>query len=133
MTEDILEENNDLIERITHSPEIEERQELVKELVEGIPLIILKRFEEKKKEMEKIIKSKNTDCVDLEINPEHKDLMYWDEIDKTRIIRSINLETTNEDIKSMIMNDIRVAIGELMRGRDGGEGRTRGSRRSPRV
>lgn len=55
IADDILHENEDLIERIVHGPEIEERRELIHELLENIPLVILKKIEQRKVEMEKLI------------------------------------------------------------------------------
>ena len=115
MTEDILVENEDLIERIAHSPEVEERRKLIKELVESIPMIMLKKIEQKKAEMERLIKEKNTDCVDIDIQPEHKDLLYWDEMDKTRVIKSISFDGINDNVKNIILKDINSAIGMIKR------------------
>ena len=115
MTDDILVENEDLIERIVHSPEIEERRELIKELVESIPIIILKKIEQKKADMEKMIKSKNSDVVNIELQTDNKDLLYWDELDKTRVIKTISLENIEENIKNIILNDVKFAIGLFIR------------------
>jgi hypothetical protein len=115
MTEDILSENEDLIERIVHSPEIEERRELIKELVESIPIIILKKIEQKKADMEKMIKNKNSDVVDIELQTDNKDLLYWDELDKTRVIKSISLNNIESNIKDIIVGDVLFAISLITR------------------
>lgn len=117
MTEDILNENEDLIERIVHSPEIEERRELIKELIESIPIIILKKIEQKKVDMEKLIKEKNSDIVDVELQTDNKELLYWDELDKTRVIKSISLENIEERIKNIIMDDVHFAVRKFIRQR----------------
>ena len=115
MTEDILNENEDLIERIVHSPEIEERRELIKELIESIPIIILKKIEQKKIDMEKLIKEKNSDIVDVELQTDNKELLYWDELDKTRVIKSISLENVEERIRNIILEDVHFAVRKLTR------------------
>jgi hypothetical protein len=117
MTEDILNENEDLIERIVHSPEIEERRELIKELIESIPIIILKKIELKKIDMEKIIKEKNSDIVDVALQTDNKELLYWDELDKTRVIKSIAMNSIEDRIKAIILDDVHFAISSLTRQR----------------
>lgn len=106
----MLAENEDLIERIVHSPEIDERRELVNELVESIPMIILKKIEQKKADMEKIIRDKNPDVADVDLGTVHKDLLYWDELDKTRVIKSISFTGVEDNIKKLLLDDVAFAV-----------------------
>ena len=115
MTEDIIKENEDLIERIVHGPEIEERRELIYELIEGVPLVIMKKIEQRKSEIENLIKTKNSDITNVEFETKHKDLLYWDELDKTRIIKTISLKQTPEIIRETILNNISEIVSIIIR------------------
>lgn len=101
-----MSENEDLIDKIIYSPEVEERRYLMNELLELIPRVVVKKMEQKKEEVDKSIKEIDSDVTQVIIKPTHNKLQYWDEHDKQRVIKSITLAGLTESIQKSILEDV---------------------------
>ena len=106
----VLVENEDSIDKIVYSPFSTERRELLIEIFDTLPLSIIKKLEQEKDLLKKFLQEKNPDIKHFEIDPKHNSLLYWNEIEKMKILKSIDLKNVDESVKDMLVKDIIFAI-----------------------
>ena len=106
----VLIENEDAIDKIVYSPFSSERKELITEIFETLPLSIIKKLEQEKDLLKKFLQEKNPDIKHFEIDPKHNSLLYWNEIEKMKILKTIDLKNIDESVKDILIKDIIFAI-----------------------
>ena len=106
ITEEITHENEDIIEKIIHSPEVDERRYLMEEFLEFIPRVTVKKMQQNHKKLNDLIMSADSSITEVEISQSHENLKYWDEGDKRKVVKSINTDDIPEMFKNIITEEI---------------------------
>ena len=120
IADEILRENEDLLDQIVFSPAYQDRMYLLREFVEDVPRAILKKIEQKNLQIEQLIRNKIPQCVDVDIEPEHKELLYWDDLDKSRVIGKIRVGEVDGVLRELLEGDVEIVVlGQRRAGVDG--------------
>lgn len=108
--DEITRENREVIERVVHSLELEERQFMLNELVEDISRATFKKIQFQKENITKQLKEADSSITDVTITSRNDDLKYWDETDKIRKVEKVEMGVAGPVIGPAILSDLDIIL-----------------------
>lgn len=96
ITDKIIKENAYNLKKIQYSPDDQERKEILKDIIQDVPLSIIKKLEQEKQMMKKFIQKKNPEIQNVEVVPDYNNLKYWNEVEKVKVLEKIDLDQVSD-------------------------------------
>lgn len=108
----IKQEYQEDLEKVMHTPLIEEKKEILDKIFQNIPYSIVKKLEREKQQLIKYIQRKNPAVKHVEIEPKNDEINFWNESEKTKIFKEISLVNINSFYSNLIIQDMQFFLVE---------------------